>query len=496
MAEQRKSRTRPLAGARLAFWLVLGLAAVGGPGPALSVPPEPGPPPWRVGGRVGFTVDAVAFPDSAGETLDVYVRIPPATLANLDRDAAGEGRLRLTVQLRGGARGAASLEQASEYSIQPLDTTAGFGRVVGLRFPVTPGMRRLAVRLEDTRSRKVGLIYSGRQVAESGSIEGTIRVPPRPEGRDVSGLEFVWAAADSSTGSTFERGGRTLVPNPERVYGLYAPLLRAGFIGTAARAEPWAWTARVLGEKGALLLEARDSVATPTCRVDGALAFDVSRLPAGGYDLEVAVRHGTSPPLVRRERFNVAWQMTSWLRNPRDIEDDVHFLLSPDQEETFGQLSAGEQERILSDFWQQRDPSIGTPENEARKTFLERVDYANQHWSHPGLGKGMFSDMGRVYIRYGEPSEVTNQVMPSGDETVDLAISQIQATETRAIGGVDEKGPASDQRPYEVWVYDPPIPPPFDADPKVANRVRQKRLLFFFVDDRGLGDFRLRYSTE
>jgi GWxTD domain-containing protein len=484
----RLARTRSLAGARVAVWAPLLL----GPALAAAAPPDPGPLPWRVGGRVGFTVDAARFPDDAGDTLDVYVRIPPATLAALQRDSLGVGRLKLTARLRSGAR---SLEQVQEYAIQPNDTTAGFGHVVGLRFAVTPGVRRLAVRLEDPRSQKVGLIYSGRKVPEAGSIEGAIKVPPRGEGRDLSGLEFVWAAADSATGSSFERAGRTLVPNPERLYGLYARHLRVGFLGVAASPGPWTWNARVL-DHGTAVLEARDSTTDARLRLDGALAFDVSRLAAGGYDLELEVRCGPGPPLVRRERFNVAWLMGSWLRNPRDVEDDVHFLLTPDQEDGFALLSAGEQERILTDFWQVRDPSPGTPENEARTTFTARVEHANQHWSRPGLGKGMFSDMGRVYIRYGEPSEIMNQVMPTGDETVDLAITQIQSNEDRAIGGVDERGPGIDMRPYEMWYYDPPVPAPFDADPKVARRVRQKRLVFLFVDERGLGDYRLRYSTE
>ncbi len=486
------NRTRPLAGARLVLWLALAL----GPASAAAAPPDPGPLPWRVGGRVGFTVDAACFPDSAGTTLDVYVRIPPATMAALERDTLGQGRLRLTVRLRGGPKALANLEQSQEYAIQPNDTTAGFGRVVGLRFPVTAGMRRLAVRLEDVRSRKVGLLYAGRQVTEAGTIEGTVRVPPRGEGRDLSGLEFIWATADSASGTSFERGGRTLVPNPERLYGLFARRLRVGFAGVAVQAEPWSWAARVVGERGVVVVEGRDSTAVPSRRLDGALTIDVGHLPAGGYDLELEVRQGASAPIVRRERFSVAWQIGSWLRNPRDIEDDVHFLLPPDQEETFALLSPGEQERLLSDFWLERDPSAGTPENEARRAFLERVEYANQHWSHPGLGKGMFSDMGRVFIRYGEPSEVIDQVMPTGDETVDLAITQIQANENRAIGGVDDRGPGLDQRPYAMWFYDPPVGAPFDADPKVAHRVRQKRLVFLFVDERGLGDYRLRYSTE
>src|SRR5688500_1127403 len=86
--------------------LVLPLAtAIGAWRPALAArgdpgdPEGPGPLPWRVTGRVGFTVDAATFPDSTGLTLEVYLRVPPATLARLGRDAEGTGKLRLTTRV-------------------------------------------------------------------------------------------------------------------------------------------------------------------------------------------------------------------------------------------------------------------------------------------------------------------------------------------------------------------------------------------------------------
>jgi len=65
-----------------------------------AAPPGPGPLPWRVGGRLGFTSDAVGTADSAGYILEVYTRIPPATLGSLGRDVAGQTRLRLSIRLR------------------------------------------------------------------------------------------------------------------------------------------------------------------------------------------------------------------------------------------------------------------------------------------------------------------------------------------------------------------------------------------------------------
>ena len=57
-------------------------------------------------------------------------------------------------------------------------------------------------------------------------------------------------------------------------------------------------------------------------------------------------------------------------------------------------------------------------------------------------------------------------------------------------------GPGADARPFELWIYEGPIPPPPYADPAVMPRERRRRLLFLFVDQLSTGDYRLRYTTE
>lgn len=462
-------------------------------GPAGAAGPDEGPLPWRVGGRRGFTVDAAAFPDSSGLSLEVYLRIPNGTLTVLTRDAQGLARLRVTARLRGVFGGAGNQEQTQEFAIEPVDSTGGFGKVVGLRFPARPGIHRLSVQVDDVLSRRRRALGRG---ASGARVEGEVRVAAPLDGRDLSDLEFLWTEREGGRATVFKREGRTLLPDPERLYGLFAPELRAAFVARSGADRPWHWTARVL-DGGGQVIAKRESAAVAARVLQGGVAVDLSTTPAGGYDLELRVwQEGDAAPLVKRASFSVAWRADSWLRNPREVQDEVHFLLGAEDEEAFALLSAGEQERYLDDFWAVRDPIPATSENEARTTFLRRVDHANQLYSRPGLGKGMFSDMGRAYIRYGEPSEVVSQVIPTGDQTVDLVISQIVANEDRAIGDIRAKGPGGDQRPFELWIYQGPIGLPPDADPAVAGRVRRKRLVFLFVDEMGVGDYRLRYTTE
>jgi GWxTD domain-containing protein len=459
-------------------------------------PDGPGPLPWRVRGRVGFTVDAAAFPDSASRSLEVYVRIPPVTLASVRRDSTGAGKLRLSVRLtnRFGAR-----PHEANQEIAFADTVTGFGKVVLLRFPVRPGGYRMRVKLEDLFSQKRGIGYLGRKVTESSNVEGDLTVPGTQAGRDISDLEFVWPQVPEAAGSAFQHGERASLPNPERLYGLLASEMRAEFVahGPPGSSAPWRWHARVLNGGGNVVAE-QESTAAAGPRLSAMVALDLSTEPAGGYELEVkAWQEGDTGALLGTSHFSVGWQSTTWLMDPADMEDVVHFLLSAKEEHLFARLQPGEREQFLDDFWRRRDPTPDTAENEERNAFFARVDYANRNFGGPGLGRGMFSDMGRVFIRYGEPGEVLKQVIPAGDETLAQAIHDLELSEDRPTGDVHQKGLGADTRAYEVWIYQGEITAPPDTDPAVTSNLRaRRRLVFLFVDEHGYGDYTLRYSTE
>jgi GWxTD domain-containing protein len=241
-----------------------------------------------------------------------------------------------------------------------------------------------------------------------------------------------------------------------------------------------------------------ESTAVAGRSLEGLVNFDGSTLPSGVYALEVkAWQEGDAGALVRRSRLSVGWEPGTWYRDPDEIVDEAHFLLQKDEEELFVQMLPGEQERHLIEFWRRRDPTPGTPENELKAKFLERVDYTNQMFSRTGLGRGMFSDMGRTYIRYGEPSEVYHSVIPGPDNELSAVISRYVTENDRPLGNVDDPSPGADMRPFEVWIYEGEIALPFDADLEARPYRRlSKPLVFLFIDERWLGDYRLRYSTE
>lgn len=489
--------TRPQRGARWASWLLAaGLAAGVTPAVGGQADDSPqGPLPWRIGGELGFTVDAAAFPDSAGCNLEIYVRLAPVTLMAVAGDRPQGGPFSLGLTLRN-AFGRVEHKVEQDFIASGGDTAGGYGKVVIFTLRTTPGKHRLQFKMSAFRP-ALGKNAIGRKHVES--VDGELTIPGEDPGGVLSDLGFLWPQP-ASADRTVARPRRETLPNPERLYGLYADSLRASFVARSRAVDdrPWLWVARVLDSAGRVVTTV-EGQGPPGRWLEALLVADVSRAPAGLYDLEIkAWQEGDAGALLRIAPFSIAWESRTWVANPQEILDDAHFLLSQDDEEKFARMQPGAQERVIADFWRVRDPTPDTGFNEAREVFLKRIDFANRTYGRYGLGKGMFSDMGRVFIRYGEPSEVLKQVIPTQDNTLAEVIQQLARADTRAVGDLSDKVIGADMRPFEVWIYEGDIPLPLDADPSTMKqpRIRNRKLVFLFVDEHQVGDYRLRYSTE
>ncbi len=447
---------------------------------------------------MGFSVDAIAVPESAGLALEVFLRVPPATVEQLSRDADGAAQLRAEFRVRG--RGRPTMSTTQVFTLAAGDSVRGQGHVVLARFDASPGPCAIDVRLTDLNSRRRALVLPGGDPNITQSISGRTTVPGPQAGRAMSDLEFLWPVGAATNGLAFIRGGRTVVPNPDRLYGLLSTEMRARFVAHApatAAARPWHWVARVFDDHGKGVAQ-RESTMTASAFLDAETSFDVSDQPCGAYELEVkAWQEGDAGALVRRAGFSAGWDPDTWMRNAADIADDVHLLLSASDEDEWAVMSPGAQEKLLQEFWTRRDPTPETARNEAREAFHQRVAHANEVYSRGGIGRGMFTDMGRVYIRWGEPTEISRQVIPTGNETLTEQLQQIIDSEIRMPENIHSPGPGGDLRPFELWIYEGDIPMPLDIDPHESNRGRtSRRLVFLFVDELGTGVYRLRYSTE
>ena len=125
------------------------------------------------------------------------------------------------------------------------------------------------------------------------------------------------------------------------------------------------------------------------------------------------------------------------------------FIASKAEVEQWGKLKELDAKKnFLFTFWKSRDQIIETPDNEFKREYFRRVQYANDHYG-TFQKKGWQTDRGRVHITYGEPSEIErypNQV---------------------------------DTKPYEIWTY---------------NSL-EGGVMFVFADLTSFSDYQLLHST-
>jgi GWxTD domain-containing protein len=93
------------------------------------------------------------------------------------------------------------------------------------------------------------------------------------------------------------------------------------------------------------------------------------------------------------------------------LNEDVVWIISDEERAAFKQLSNDEErDNFIEAFWQRRDPTPDTEENEYKEEHYRRIAYANEHFA-AGI-PGWKSDRGRIYIMYGAADEIDSH--PSG----------------------------------------------------------------------------------
>ncbi len=168
--------------------------------------------------------------------------------------------------------------------------------------------------------------------------------------------------------------------------------------------------------------------------------------PQGQQDQKATDKSGQQPPdavdpLKRptdeKQRKKNAKALKQELSKPykKWLDEDVAYIITDEERAAFRQLSNDEErDNFIEAFWQRRDPTPDTEENEYKEEHYQRIAYANEHFA-AGV-PGWKTDRGRIYIVFGKPDEIESH--PSG------------GTYERPM---DEGGGETSTFPFEDWRY-------------------------------------------
>lgn len=392
------------------------------------------------------------------------VQIPLAMLQSTGGDS---GRRIFTVGVRvSDSTGLTLYEQSwqshASGSVQP----EGAYTVEIVDFAVAPGTYRMDVSVADSISGRRA--NSGVEVRALSAADGASDLMIAPEMRLATADDTVPRPGEFRTGNSLVTAVARVELTPLRsmVYYLleaYADSAATGTMRVAIRTSSGATSIQTP--------EVPISVTQGGSILRGQL--DLTGLPPGAYTMMAMLRIGERT-VERSAGFTMAGLAETLARDSaRRVEDKIsdegYFAsMTPAQLDSarapliyiaesgeMGVWNAGmslnARRRFLAEFWQKRDPTPGTLQNERREQFYGAIAYANRQYKEGGrkATPGWRSDRGRIYAKSGEPDDVYRR---------------------------QQEGQAP---PYEVWRY-----------------TRGKGYYYIFADRTGFGAYQLVYSND
>lgn len=457
-------------------------------------------------GDIRFRLDHASFRSGAGTTeSEFYLELDNADLGFRVKDGRLVANAEFQIEFYSGGKHLGGREYPLEFREgapagpdgQVPPEVAVRRQVLQLRIPVPAGTDSVAAELVDRNVRKRGLVYLFTKTPKSGSAAAPLALRLFPEGElSVSDIEFARPFGGHAVDPTFVKSGLDVEPNPGRAYG--APDRIAATYLEAYDLNPWQAGERrqyeltyvLRDQDGTELRTWQRKLSSQIETWADTTSFDVSGLPAGTYALGVVVKAvATGGRAVVESSFDVMWASAHWMRWLAETESVVPFLLDGVELDSFLALRPGAKERYLDQFWAARDPTPGQG-NEIREEFNRRIAFANYNYTTT-IEPGMRTDRGRIYIKYGEPDEVQREVIPVQGNDINEALEELDRSTAGDLTGNRAIDP-EDSRSFEIWIYDYRG---HELFPK-KQMSTSLGLQFVFVDDLGVGDFRLIRASD
>ncbi len=273
----------------------------------------------------------------------------------------------------------------------------------------------------------------------------------------ISDIQFVHAVEPSGEDTTFTKGNMDYVPVVRRIYGG----------DTTATVRAYFEIYRGSGEETdvTLLVDLVDFNENSVYHDEERISFDngtavtqyyeipLKGIKGGEYDFVTVLRGKRGRDVDKvEEPITIHWTPgTMILNDPEKGVEILKYIASKKDLDAMSKAeTAAERLRLWNEFWLGLDPTPGTPENEVKDDYFERIEFANQNFSIMQR-EGWRTDRGMVFIQYGPPDQIE-------DHPFEL-----------------------DSKAYQIWYYY-----------RSGNQVRE----FLFVDEFGNNDYVLQFPYD
>lgn len=267
--------------------------------------------------------------------------------------------------------------------------------------------------------------------AQTGHSNFVMNVPSFGNALSLSTIELAYKIEPDSVGK-FVKSGDTVLPNPSRqflqdnnVIYLYAE--GYGLDTTSTADTGYTVALSILSPDG----QPVKTIPPFTHRKPGESAvirtgFSIAALKPGEYNLKVSLADGPDTVFTARD-FSVlasrtmmrqAYQQSvlndfpeaNRITSEEDADkfrNEIIYIAAPDELKFYDSLNLTGKAGFQRDFWASRNPEPSSSINQYEIEHYRRFKYANSVFSRfQGNLPGWKTDRGRVYVLYGEPSDI------------------------------------------------------------------------------------------
>ena len=394
---------------RLTLSLMLAVAAPTAPplaGPALAQYPSPvpvAPPEAPMPGismtRPRFSADAIVQPgDSGAPEVRIDYRLARSELL-FERTLTGyraSYEVRVIFRTTKAKKEVAGDAHTREFWVARYAETQAQGDDIAdhLIFRMPPGKYLVEINLTDLNAERPS------------STTVPVEVPGIAEGQ-------IWLT-DLYLG-TVEKNA---APNPSRSFGDELPRFAAGgeIVDNRAAGAPdsvYQLSYRILNELQVSVAHGDTSIVRRGSHTAFLIRPGLGPLEPGSYRFALELSSPLLPtkgqkkatPIRREKPFTVMPSAASATVDLKTALEVLRYIATDAELTEMDRLRTPEERRAFWEaFWQRRDPLPETSRNEAMEEFYKRVRYADQRFGVGG--PGWKTDMGQIYIVYGQPDEI------------------------------------------------------------------------------------------
>ena len=401
-----------------------------------------------------FWTDVCFYKGSSGYTqLELYYSVALKDLQCVSDSAGSQATFALSISVKDTDNQVVfnkSQRKILRANSSDVESDKDIGAIDVILFDLHPGDYTLEFKIVDEVAEKESIILEN------------LSVPLFGQSLSMSTPQLAALISSDLSQKSFVKGNKAVIPNSSRKYRLNsAPLYL--YLEVYNLSAPKDQNNKFFQlsylvsntERDSIIFIPAQTIAKPGISCIKTQTLDIRGLPAGEYSLTV----GLSDPAVGA---SISSSRNFWIYDPQiehtiipmaeeDIKkyrDQIKYFATKKELEIFDRLDPKAKETFLINFWNLKDTSPETPENEFMQDAFSRIEYANKHYR--GEGSGVNSDMGRIFVIYGQPDEIEDRRMDR------------------------------DTKPYVVWYY---------------YETGQGRHSFAFVDSNGDGVYQLVHST-